>query len=686
VNVNATGEETIFPTVVESGDLPDGWKSQKMRIEFPKAIPYSVLSWVDGVQQPTQVVNCGTTITHDANAEKALMLSLKRRSDPDFDCLAEVTLGYDNTRATGKPTPIPTMKMPDVAPPPPPDPNAPPDPFSGPLAVIGEDELRSVAELRKIATEVKEGTDFRGEHKHVAFLVWEAGLHEQGQLGQGDNGEIVRAVKLMIRLGYVVYFAYNIEAAPFLRIFTSLLDATKEHFLFFFSGHGGNVPDQDGDEAGGDDSTLAFENGWVRDDSMLDMLRTHGRQSCKYLLMSESCHGGSVFDIQSALRWKQKIPDHVVSYCATADDAISFGFLHALWNALEANPLITPRQLKPIVDAGLTSVTQLAASSERVLDRVFLEKVADVPEHPRAYDGGWRDRSRFPEISSGAIQSQGRKAAPPTVALPRLPAEPELTPVEIDFAPATVSRVSPKKNDARFIPITPVEIRTRVNGPGLIRFAVSKHRAVEIGVQIQPPGKEATWKAHEFVKLSIPRDDSRVEVVILLKFEVEGRHVVMIWLNNDRGSLSQQCEYHFEVAKPCDPKLTVVQFVPPGREIVPIASEVMKVDPGGMGIIVPKRFLVSTYEFKGEKLLVNINWDEPRTLWPHTLETKTLSGGWKRSKVSFDFPEPVAYRILTWVDDLRQPNQIVSCGPPAVHDADAEAELMAALAAALQAG
>jgi hypothetical protein len=245
------------------------------------------------------------------------------------------------------------------------------------------------------------------------------------------------------------------------------------------------------------------------------------------------------------------------------------------------------------------------------------------------------------------------------------------------------SWLAPNRDVADIIPIAPVEARTRVSGAGLIRLAMAKDRAKGLKATIAAPGKRDSWDGSECVQLSLPDDESRVEALILLKFAVIGSHTVKVWISDDdrvAGTLNFLGEYGFDVTAPADPTWSVVQFVPPGREILPLASTVMKVEPAAQGINAPSRHLLWTYDYKGEDFSVYVRGHEPgKTLFPNVLETKSLGGGWKRTKVSFNFPQAIGYSIHTAVDCRGQPTQWVNCGAMAVHDPDAESRLMAAL-------
>ncbi|CAD7967537.1 unnamed protein product [Amoebophrya sp. A120] len=78
-------------------------------------------------------------------------------------------------------------------------------------------------------------------------------------------------------------------------------------FLFFYSGHGLNVPDKDGDEADGEDEAFAtpdFEGDLVEDEVLVDddfarFLHQYIPKKCRIVVITDCCHSGSICDVDS---------------------------------------------------------------------------------------------------------------------------------------------------------------------------------------------------------------------------------------------------------------------------------------------------------------------------------------------------------------------------------------------------
>lgn len=79
--------------------------------------------------------------------------------------------------------------------------------------------------------------------------------------------------------------------------------------LFYYSGHGMQVPDKDGDEEDGKDEVLctltpegiASMNG-ITDDKISQVFNAKCRKDCQILAITDCCHSGTVFDLKYVLK------------------------------------------------------------------------------------------------------------------------------------------------------------------------------------------------------------------------------------------------------------------------------------------------------------------------------------------------------------------------------------------------
>lgn len=63
-------------------------------------------------------------------------------------------------------------------------------------------------------------------------------------------------------------------------------------FVFYYSGHGGQMPDANGDESDGQDETLVAYDGQIVDDQLNDIWLRF-RRGVRIVMISDSCNSGT---------------------------------------------------------------------------------------------------------------------------------------------------------------------------------------------------------------------------------------------------------------------------------------------------------------------------------------------------------------------------------------------------------
>lgn len=162
-----------------------------------------------------------------------------------------------------------------------------------------------------------------------------------------------------------------------------------------YSGHGGQVPDQNGDEADGLDETWCLFDGQLLDDE-LHAAWGKFRAGVRILALSDSCHSGTVLKMMKKdidgrtpersreldIQWKNvEKPQRL--------DRKAFVGSEAMIRAMSARPelrdkLVRNKALRPAAGGGFEAVTPAAVSVED--DEVFVARSLSPDALARTFD------------------------------------------------------------------------------------------------------------------------------------------------------------------------------------------------------------------------------------------------------------------------------------------------------------
>merc|ERR1719428_1687218 len=140
----------------------------------------------------------------------------------------------------------------------------------------------------------------------MRLMGWTPG-HHTGRQHAGDQGNVLRAIE---ELG-------------------DRCDA-DDTFVFYYSGHGAGMRDQDGDEADGMDEALCLPDAggncttttWLRDDDFaLAVSRLRAGQK---LMVLDCCHAGTMLDFNKQHLWEGQTAVSIVG-CKDAQEASGMG-------------------------------------------------------------------------------------------------------------------------------------------------------------------------------------------------------------------------------------------------------------------------------------------------------------------------------------------------------------------------
>ena len=202
----------------------------------------------------------------------------------------------------------------------------------------------------------------------VCFILCNTYTKPSYQLGVGPLNDAFTVAQNHQKLGYDIYYLHNPKKQLFLDCLEFFLKHTKKRLTVFYTGHGASLPDKSGDESDGLDEVLVFDTGYIVDDILLESLANNANRKSKILLLSDCCHSGSIWDIQSAKRQHIKLPENIVSISAAKDSQTakqttigqkSQGiFTYYFWSIVNANPNITVKDMQDKINPSLNRFNQ----------------------------------------------------------------------------------------------------------------------------------------------------------------------------------------------------------------------------------------------------------------------------------------------------------------------------------------
>jgi len=140
------------------------------------------------------------------------------------------------------------------------------------------------------------------------------------------------------RLGYNTYMASDTDMDTFLSLFRLFISHGYESLIIYYSGHGSNTPDRNHDESDGCDETFVATDGLIIDDTLNNLITKYNKSE-KLILISDSCHSGTVYDLPKM--------NNVVSISACLDRqyATQLGnngiFTYYFWKYAKSNTKIS---------------------------------------------------------------------------------------------------------------------------------------------------------------------------------------------------------------------------------------------------------------------------------------------------------------------------------------------------------
>ena len=218
--------------------------------------------------------------------------------------------------------------------------------------------------------------------ERVGFIVINTYEGTCNSLGDGPRNDGYTMAKLLYKTyGYQVYYIIDTKKEQFLEKLRYFLQTVENELVVYYVGHGTSVKDKNGDESDGYDEAMIFSDGNLIDDILIKTVIEHKNETNKCILVSDCCHSGTIWDIQSGLHFADRLPDNIMSISAASDkqtskqtyiENIEQGiFTYNMKKVLENEPNLTPLQLKERLKKILRVYQQtvtIASTSEDMLN------------------------------------------------------------------------------------------------------------------------------------------------------------------------------------------------------------------------------------------------------------------------------------------------------------------------------
>lgn len=221
--------------------------------------------------------------------------------------------------------------------------------------------------LNKLDTRIARKYLTHGINEKILFIICNNYTKPQYQLGTGPINDAVTVAIHHKKMGYNIVYLHNSTPVQFKKWLKFILQNTTTDLTIFYTGHGSQIRDKSGDEEDGYDEVILFDDGYVIDDELANYIvkYAHGQ---RIVLLTDCCHSGSIWDIQSILARKEAVSPNIISISAAMDNQTSKQtkinskdqgiFTFYFWRTIESNPKISTVDMKANIDPILQRFNQ----------------------------------------------------------------------------------------------------------------------------------------------------------------------------------------------------------------------------------------------------------------------------------------------------------------------------------------
>ena len=147
-----------------------------------------------------------------------------------------------------------------------------------------------------------------GELDKICLIVSHTYERDDYRLGVGPLNDGYLVGVHYHRLGFKVFYFNNTNRVEFLTYLKFFLQNATQNFTLYYSGRIGSLTDLYSNET---HHTLLFDQGYVRDDELHELLSEYSDTKAKIVLITDAYNGGAFWNISETD--KSKLPKNVVS-------------------------------------------------------------------------------------------------------------------------------------------------------------------------------------------------------------------------------------------------------------------------------------------------------------------------------------------------------------------------------------
>lgn len=211
-------------------------------------------------------------------------------------------------------------------------------------------------------------SDFKMDISRVCFICCNTYTKAQYQLGVGPLNDSITVAANLKMMGYFIYYLHNPRAATFLQYLQLFLSKTQDYLTVYYTGHGCSVRDKTGDESDGYDEVLLFDDTYILDDQLSEIIKTQANGRTKVLLINDCCHSGSIWDLPTDSDEVAEYPANIMCISAADDHQTAKQakqqnkdqglFTFFFFQEIRRNRAITPRLIQNRVSSQLRRFQQ----------------------------------------------------------------------------------------------------------------------------------------------------------------------------------------------------------------------------------------------------------------------------------------------------------------------------------------